>query len=78
MPGYPAQFFADSSYGGEQKALSAARKWRDAHWDGKYLNRKLSAKDRSAIRRSKAHYIKIAEKYGISANYVHQIRRGDA
>jgi hypothetical protein len=76
--GYTPKFFADSEFGGKQKALEAARAWRDKKWDGKDHNRKLTAKDRDNIRRSKAHYADIAEQYGISANYVHQIRRGDA
>lgn len=75
--GHPPKFFADSTHGGEQAALQAARAWRDKHWNGQDLNRKLSRRDRYDIRRSTAHYAEIAEKYGISPNYVHQIRRSD-
>jgi hypothetical protein len=77
VPKRPAKFFSDSSYGGKQAALVAARKWRDAHWDGTNLNNKLTAKERADIRRSKEHYAATAERYNISPNYVHQLRRRD-
>lgn len=76
--GYPPKFFADSTWGGKLKALQAAREWRDKHWDGMDHNRKLTKAQRNAIRRSKDHYADVAERYGISANYVHQLRRQDA
>lgn len=75
--GHRPKFFADSNYGGEQAALDAALAWRDEHWDGSDLNQKLTPRQRAAIRRSKEHYIKVAERYGISPTYVHQIRRGE-
>lgn len=77
VPGYPPAFFADSDWGGRQEALATARAWRDRRWDGKDGNRKLTNVQRAAIRRSTEHYITIADRYGISHNYVHQIRRGD-
>lgn len=76
MPGYSAKFFADSVHGGERASLRAAQEWRDKHWDGTDRNTKLSPSDRAVIRHSKKHYAEIAEEYGISPNYVHQIRRG--
>lgn len=76
--GYKPQFFADSNHGGEQKALAAARAWRDSVWDGLDMNKKLTRKQRNEIRRSRDHYAVVAERYGISANYVHQIRREEA
>lgn len=75
VPSYPARFFADSAFGGGRGALAAARTWRDERWDGVDLNRKLTEKQKKEIRRSSEHYITIAERYGISSNYVHQIRR---
>lgn len=83
--GYAPQFFADSTYGdgshpaySKQASLHAARAWRDAHWDGTDRSKKLTPRERTAIRNSKEHYTIVAEKYGISPNYVHQIRREKA
>lgn len=80
--GYAPKFFADRNYGdgshpaySKANALLAARAWRDARWDGQDRGRKLTPAERNAIRRSKEHYESVAEKYGISPNYVHQIRR---
>lgn len=75
VPGHPPKFFADSTYGGASESLLHARLWRDLNWDGKARNRKLSRRDRYDIARSTAHYAEVAKKYGISANYVHLIRR---
>lgn len=76
--GHAPKFFADRDYdGSEKKSLAAARKWRDAHWDGTDRSSKLTKSQRNAIRRSKTHYMIVAEKYGISPNYVHQLRRED-
>jgi hypothetical protein len=75
--GHPPEFFADSKYGGREAALRAARAWRDERWDGEDRSRKLTPRQRAAIRRSKAHYKEVAERYGISPTYVHQIRRGE-
>ena len=74
--GHRPEFFADSKYGGTEAALEAARAWRDERWDGTDRGQKLTARQRAAIRRSKEHYQKVAERYGISPFYVHQIRRG--
>lgn len=76
--GYDPEYFADSKYGGQQAALAAARKWRDARWDGTTRYVKLSKKKKAEIRRSKEHYVTVAEREGITPNYVHAIRRGDA
>jgi hypothetical protein len=76
VPGLPAAFFADGKHGGEQASLAAAIAWRDARWDGKFPGRKLSPRQRAAIRKSARNYREIAERYGISPNYVHQLRRG--
>jgi hypothetical protein len=76
VPGHPATFFADGAYGGEQESLAAAAAWRDARWDGTDCRRKLTPRQRAAIRRSTRSYKEIAEKYAISPNYVHQLRRG--
>lgn len=75
VSGYRPKFFADSKYGGTEAALEAARAWRDERWDG--VDQKLTARQRAAIRRSKEHYLKVAERYGISPTYVHQLRRGE-
>lgn len=75
--GHRPKFFADSKYGGTREALEAARAWRDEHWDGVDRAQKLTPRQRAAIRRSKQHYLEVAEKYGISPTYVHQIRRGE-
>jgi len=75
--GYRPEFFADSKYGGKGSALEAARAWRDEHWDGVDRVQKLTPRQRAAIRRSKEHYKVVAERYGISPTYVHQIRRGE-
>lgn len=74
VSGYTPKFFADSAYGGEQKALAAARKWRDTYWDGVDGNRKLTPAERRAISRSTEHYLEVAARYGITPNYVHRIR----
>lgn len=76
VPGHPATFFADGKHGGEQASLAAAVAWRDERWDGKFPGRKLSQRQRAAIKRSTRNYREIADRYGISPNYVHQIRRG--
>jgi hypothetical protein len=76
--GHPTKFFADSKHGGKDAALQAAIQWRDARWDGKLHQRqKLTPRERAAIRRSKRYYKEVAEQYGISPTYVHQIRRGE-
>lgn len=77
VPGHAAKFFADREHGGRDRALGAARKWRDDHWNGKRRNEKLSPSQRATIRRSKEHYLIVAEKYNISPTYVHQLRRGE-
>lgn len=76
VPGHAAQFFADSKYGGESKALSAARAWRDAHWDGRDLRAKLTEQQRAEIRRSKGNAEKVAARYGITRQRVYELRRG--
>jgi len=76
VPGFPAQSFADSKYGGQALSLSAARRWRDERWDGRDRRSKLTPRDRAVIRRSKTHYVEVAERYGITPNYVHELRRG--
>lgn len=76
VPGHPPKFFADGKHGGKAVALAAAQAWRDARWDGVEPSRKLSTQQKAAIRRSTRNYKEIAEKYGISPNYVHQLRRG--
>jgi hypothetical protein len=73
--GQRPQFFADSRYGGTEAALSAARAWRDKHWNGQDLRRKLTDHEREAIRKSKERYADVAERYGISPNYVHKLRK---
>lgn len=73
--GYPSKFFADSRHGGEKAALAAAREWRDARWDGKKRDVKLTPAQRRAVAKSKGDYRAVAEKYGIAPNYVHQLRR---
>jgi len=73
--GHPATYFADSAYGGTAEALEAARAWRDERWDGRDRFRKLSATQRAEIQRSSMHYKEIAERYGITPTYVHQLRR---
>lgn len=75
--GHRPQFFADRNYGGTEAALEAARAWRDEHWDGTDRSQKLTPRQRAAIRRSTEHYQKVADRYGISPTYVHQIRRGE-
>lgn len=75
--GYRPEFFADSKYGGTEAALEAARTWRDERWDGTDRNVKLTPEQREAIRQSDEHYKDVAERYGISPTYVHQIRRGE-
>ena len=76
VPGLRPHFFADRKYGGTHRALGAAEEWRDAHWDGENRSRKLTKRERAAIRRSKEHYKIVAARYRISPNYVHKIRRG--
>lgn len=73
--GHTPKFFADSDYGGKTAALAAARAWRDARWDGKDRNQKLSLRQKKAAARSKDHYEDVAQRYGITPNYVHKLRR---
>lgn len=75
VPGYAPKFFADCDWGGKHYSLLAARDWRDIHWNGVDRSQKLTPRQRAAIRRSKEHYEIIAKRYGISPNYVHQLRR---
>lgn len=82
VPGHAPKFFADSEYGdgssptyARAAALAAARKWRDRHWNGKDRREKLTPTQRNAIRRSKEHYLIVAEKYNITPAYVYQLRR---
>jgi hypothetical protein len=74
--GHPSTYFADRDYGGREASLAAAVKWRDERWDGLHRGRKLTDAQTSEIRQSREHYTVIAERYGISPNYVHTIRRG--
>lgn len=76
VPGHPPTFFADGKYGSRDAAFAAAQEWRDERWDGKNRSAKLTPAQREAIRTSSAHYKDIAEEYGISPYYVHQLRRG--
>jgi hypothetical protein len=69
-------FFSPREHGGEEKALQAARAWRDARWDGSDRRYKLTPKQRAEIATGTMDYRKVAAKYGISPNYVHQLRRG--
>lgn len=74
--GHSPKFFADSAHGGTEGALQAARAWRDERWDGSTPGVKLSAEQKEEIRNSTDDYREVAARYGISAGYVHQIRRG--
>jgi hypothetical protein len=76
VPGLRPHFFADRKHGGTDAALSAAKGWRDTHWDGEDRSRKLTKMERLTIRHSKEHYKIVAERFRISPNYVHKIRRG--
>lgn len=80
LAGYGSANFSPSKYGGEDEALRAAQAWRDARWDGRdrpgCAVRKVTPEQAAEIRRSGEHYKDVAERYGISPNYVHQIRRG--
>lgn len=73
--GHAPKFFADRHYDGKEKALAAARAWRDANWDGIDRTKKLTDAERRAIRESTEHYKDVAARYGIAPNYVHQLRR---
>lgn len=73
--GHPTQYFADSSYGGTEAALEAARAWRDERWDGQDRFRKLTPAQVREIQNSDENYKLVAERYGIAPNYVHQLRR---
>lgn len=73
--GHPPRYFAWSKYGGEGKALAAAILWRDKHWDGKTRGRKLTLAQTREIQESDEHYKVLAERFGISPNHVHTLRR---
>ncbi len=73
--GHSPQFFADGKYGGTSEALHAARAWRDAHWDGWHRSAKLTDAEREAVRRSTEDYKQVAERYGITRQYVHELRK---
>ena len=73
--GHRPRFFADVDHGGRSAALRAARAWRDKVWDGRHRGVKLTRAERSAIRKSTEHYKIVAQRYGISPNYVHKLRR---
>jgi hypothetical protein len=73
--GLPPRYFSPTEYGSSQDALRAAEAWRDEHWDGSDRRRKLTAEQEREIRTSGEHYKVLAERYGISPTYVHEIRR---
>lgn len=73
--GHPHKFFADSAHGGSDGALQAARSWRDERWDGKTIGVKLTPEQKREIQHSTDDYREVAARYGISAGYVHQLRR---